>query len=391
MFKNITRTVWVISLVSLFNDFSSEMLYPVIPLYLESIGYGTVLIGILEGIAEFLSGMAKIYTGSLSDSYKRRLPFVQIGYFLSVLSRPLMGLLPYAAPIVGARILDRGGKGIRSGARDALLADESTAENRAEVFGFHRSMDTLGAVIGPLAAMLFLFFFPKNYKAIFLLTIVPGALAILCTFMIKEKKVKAPKRVDFSLKKHFKYFSKASKPYKKLLFIFLLFALVNSSDMFLIFKAKELGMHEQHILLAYVLFNFVFALSAFPIGRLADKFGKINMIIIGLLIYSGCYALFGFANTEGFVYAGLILYGLYYACTDGVIKAKLLEYTQKEDKSSALGLYLGLNSISLLIANVGAGLIWKSFGSTYLFVGTIILSLAIVLALLLFRKNLSLG
>lgn len=387
MFKNITRTVWVISLVSLFNDFSSEMLYPVIPLYLESIGYGSVLIGILEGIAEFLSGIAKIYTGSLSDAYKRRLPFVQIGYFLSVLSRPLMGLFPFAAPIIGARILDRGGKGIRSGARDALLADESNESNRAEVFGFHRSMDTLGAVIGPLAALLFLFFFPENYKAIFLLTIIPGALALLCTFFIKEKKKERTEKVDFSLKKHFSYYDKASVPFKKLMFIFLLFALVNSSDMFLLLKAKEIGMHEQHILLAYVFFNLVFALSAFPLGKLADRLGRYNILIVGLVFYAICYALIGSATSNLFIYLGLILYGLYYACTDGVLKSKLLEFSKKEDKSSAMGLYLGLNSISLLIANFVAGWVWWKLDSTYLFYGTIATTLIIISILILQRKQ----
>ncbi|MCC7030189.1 MAG: MFS transporter, partial [Chitinophagaceae bacterium] len=205
MFKNITRTVFIISLVSLFNDFSSEMLYPVMPLYLAQIGYGGLFIGILEGMAELIAGLTKIYTGSLSDSMQRRLPFVNIGYALSVLSRPLMVASHLAGGILAGRSIDKVGKGIRTGARDALLADECNLQNRAEVFGFHRSMDTLGAILGPLTALIYLHFYPEDYKTIFLITFIPGVVALGLTFRIKEKKhdLKNPEKMSYSLFRHF--------------------------------------------------------------------------------------------------------------------------------------------------------------------------------------------
>ena len=164
------------------------MLYPIIPLYLKQIGYGSLIIGILEGMAECTAGLSKIYMGSLSDKFQKRLPFIQMGYALSILSRPLIGISNYLSLIFSARAIDRAGKGIRTGARDALLAEEATPITKAQVFGLHRSMDTLGAVLGPLFALVFLYFYPEKYKLLFLISIIPGIFSIAFTFLIKEKK-----------------------------------------------------------------------------------------------------------------------------------------------------------------------------------------------------------
>lgn len=386
MFKHITKTVWLIAFVSLFNDISSEMLYPVIPLYLDQIGYGSLLIGILEGVAEFLSGLSKIYTGSLSDSLKRRLPFVQLGYGLSILSRPLMGLFQAAFPIVSARILDRIGKGIRTGARDAILADESTPETRAGIFGFHRSMDTLGAVIGPCAALIFLYFYPAAYRTLILLTIIPGLIAFAFTLRIKEKTSALPVQKK-SWKAHFGYFKNANPNYKKLVLILLFFALAGSSDMYLLLKAKENGLHEREILMAYILFNLVFALTAFPIGKWADKLGKRNMLLAGLILYAITYGLIGFNTSILSITIGFIVYGLYYACTDGVIKALLTNMVPKTESATAIGFYAGMNGIVLLCANLLAGWAWLQFGPTALFAMSLIITFLSFLFLLSFRKT----
>ncbi len=386
MFKHITRTVWLISLISLFNDISSEMLYPVIPLYLETIGYGSLLIGFLEGVAELLSGFSKIYTGSLSDTLKRRLPFVQLGYGLSVLSRPLIALFQSAFPILCARVLDRVGKGIRTGARDAILAAESTDHTRATVFGFHRSMDTLGAVLGPTLALLFLYFNPEDYRNVILLTIIPGVIAILFTFVIQEKKTIGV-RNNISFKNHFSYFRRANKNYRQLVLILFFFALASSSDMYLLLKAKTSGLNEQEILFAYILFNLVFALTAFPIGKWADKIGKIKMLIIGLFVYTGSYFLIGFHSSLLFIVLGFVLYGLYYACTDGIIKSLLVQYAGKDQKASAIGFYAGVNGIVLFAANVLTGWAWLSFGSNIVFSIIIGITIVSILLILIYRKS----
>ncbi|WP_248912298.1 MFS transporter [Gelidibacter algens] len=165
--KYITKTVWILSLVSLFTDTASEMLYPIMPIYLKSIGFSIVLIGILEGVAEATAGLSKGYFGKLSDNSGKRVPFVQIGYAFSAISKPMMAIFIYPLWIFFARTIDRFGKGIRTGARDAILSDEATPEAKGKVFGFHRSMDTLGAVIGPSLALVYLYYFPENYKTLF--------------------------------------------------------------------------------------------------------------------------------------------------------------------------------------------------------------------------------
>ena len=165
--KYITRTVWILSVVSLLTDTASEMLYPIMPIYLKTIGFSILLIGILEGVAEATAGLSKGYFGKLSDSSGKRVPFVQIGYAFSTISKPMMAIFTYPLWIFFARAIDRFGKGIRTGARDAILSDQATPQTKGKVFGFHRSMDTLGAVIGPSLALLYLFYYPHNYKTLF--------------------------------------------------------------------------------------------------------------------------------------------------------------------------------------------------------------------------------
>ena len=185
--KYITPTVWTLSLVSMFTDTASEMLYPIMPIYLKSIGFSIVLIGVLEGVAEATAGLSKGYFGKLSDSTGKRVPFVQLGYAFSAISKPMMALFVYPLWIFFARTVDRFGKGIRTGARDAMLSDEATPETKGKIFGFHRSMDTLGAVLGPSFALLYLYYHPQNYKTLFYIAFIPGCLSILSTFFLKDK------------------------------------------------------------------------------------------------------------------------------------------------------------------------------------------------------------
>lgn len=388
MFKHITRTVWLLSLISLMNDFSSEMLYPIIPLFLQQCGYGTAIIGLLEGVAELIAGLSKIYMGRLSDTVQRRLPFVQVGYSLSILSRPLIGLTTQLGWIFTGRSMDKIGKGIRTGARDALLADESDVANRAEVFGFHRSMDTFGAVLGPSVAILYLWFHPQDYRNIFLITLIPGLLAAVCTFLLHEKKHDAVPKQAFSFSKNFGYYRVASPGYLKLTALLLLFGLVNSSDMFLLVRAKESGMNEREVIMLYIAFNLVYALFAFPIGKLADRFGRKHMFLTGLLIYVATYLTFGYTHQAVWICTAFVGYGLYYAFTQGAMKAMLLETVAKTDHSGAIGFYEGMNSFSLLLGNALAGWIWYRYGHEVMFTFSAIVVLVVMLLLsLVFRNN----
>ena len=185
----INRTVIILSVVSLFADIASEMIYPVVPVYLKEIGFSVLLIGILEGVAEFTAGISKGYFGKLSDEKGIRLPFIKSGYFFSAISKPMMAMFIYPLWIFFARTLDRFGKGLRTAARDAMLSQQATKETKASVFGFHRAMDTVGAAIGPIIALVFLYFFPKNYSSLFYCSFIPWIIAVLLIFLLKEKRI----------------------------------------------------------------------------------------------------------------------------------------------------------------------------------------------------------
>ncbi len=366
----ITRTVLLISFVSFFNDIASEMLYPVMPVYLRSIGFSILLIGILEGIAEATAGLSKGYFGNLSDMKQKRLPFVQVGYALSALSKPLMAIFIFPLWIFFARTLDRLGKGIRTGSRDAILSDETTMEHKGKVFGFHRGLDTLGAAIGPALALVYLYFFPEQYRWLFFLAFIPGMAAILITFLIREKKRSKPDKPSGKI--HFlsylSYWKQAGTGYRMVVAGLLLFTLFNSSDVFLLLAVKEQGLTDVQMIGVYIFYNLVYALFSYPIGWLADKIGLGRMLIIGFLIFAAVY--FGFGWATSLMVFGILFfgYGLYAACTDGISKALLTNLAEREDTATAIGFYTGLASILTLIASSMAGLIWFTLGARWMFI-----------------------
>ncbi|MEO6538369.1 MAG: MFS transporter [Ferruginibacter sp.] len=387
--KLITKTVWVLSLVSLFTDMASEMLYPIMPLYLKQIGYTAVFIGVLEGVAEAVAGLSKSYFGKRSDAIGRRLPFVQIGYAFSAISKPMLSIFIYPWWIFLSRTIDRLGKGIRTGARDALLSDESTPATKGRIFGFHRSLDTLGAVFGPAIALIYLYFYPRNYKALFLIAFVPGLLAIFCTMFIKEKAGEI-ERITKGKTKFFafaSYWKNSPLLYKKLLTGLLLFALVNSSDVFLLLKMKESGLNDTAIIGIYIFYNLVYALLAYPLGILADKIGLKKIFICGLIIFSVVYT--GFALNTGSV--GFIIlfacYGLYAAATEGISKAWISNIVSKTETASAIGTYSGFQSICALIASSLCGFLWYRFGATTTFLFTAFITLLAVIYILLIQPK----
>jgi MFS family permease len=378
--KAITRTVWILSIVSLLTDMASEMLYPIMPIYLKSIGFSIALIGVLEGFAEATAGLSKGYFGKLSDNIERRAPFVQIGYTLSAISKPMMALFTFPAWIFSARALDRLGKGIRTAARDAILSNEATPETKGKVFGFHRSMDTTGAVLGPALALLYLYFFPQHYKSLFYIAFLPGMAAVLASFYLKDKAttvVNSNKRTSFL--SFLKYWRESPATYRRLVSGLLLFSLFNSSDLFLLLKAKQAGLNDTMVIAAYVFYNLVYALSAFPIGHLADKIGLKKIFISGLVLFAIVYAGMS-VNTNVYVYFVLFLvYGLYAAATEGVSKAWISNITDNKDIGTAIGTFTSFQSICAMIASSLAGFIWYKFGVSAAFLLTALATIAVVI------------
>lgn len=377
--KYITKTVWTLSLISLFTDTASEMLYPIMPIYLKTIGFSIVLIGILEGVAEATAGLSKGYFGKLSDNSGRRVPFVQVGYALSAISKPMIAAFSYPLWIFFSRTIDRFGKGIRTGARDAILSDETTSKNKGKIFGFHRSMDTLGAVLGPLLALLYLYFYPQDYKTLFYIAFAPGLLAILASLYLKDKNKKPVKSAQKTTFFSFLQYWKVSPPnYRKVVIGLLAFALFNSSDVFLLLKAKQAGLDDTMVIVVYVFYNLIYALSAFPVGILADNIGLKKMFIFGLSLFAMVY--FGMSTSSNiYVIAGLFfLYGVYAAATEGISKAWISNITDKKDTATAIGTYSGFQSICSMLASSLAGLIWYQFGASATFVITAVATLLII-------------
>ena len=390
--KIITKTIWQLSLVSLFTDMAGEMLYPIMPLYLKSIGFSLFAIGVLEGIAEAVAGLTKSYFGSMSDAKGKRLPFIQIGYTLSALSRPMMALFTAPLWVFFSRTMERLGKGIRTGARDALLSDEATKDTKGTVFGFHRSMDTIGAVIGPAIGLLFLYFYKDDYKTLFYIAFVPGLLAIACTLVIKEKP--RPALIQYKGQQpgffaFIHYWKKSSPEYKKLVTGLLAFALVNSSDVFLLLKMKENGLSTEYVVGIYIFYNLVFALMAYPLGIIADQLGLKKVFLFGLVLFVIVYT--GFAvNHNMIIFIVLFfLYGLYAAATDSVSKAWISNIAPKSETATAIGTYMGLQSIATLVASSIAGLLWDQYGAVVAFMVTAVVTAGVVLYLSMMKFEMS--
>ena len=382
--KSIPRQVLILGFVSLFTDMASEMLYPVTPIFLTAVlGSSMAVVGIIEGIAEVTAGLLKGYAGSLSDKIGKRSIFVVIGYGLSALAKPLPGIIPTIPAVVVSRTTDRVGKGIRTAPRDALLGSYADG-NSGAIFGFHRGMDTLGAVIGPLLAILLLYLFPDNFQLIFLAAFVPSVFAVVFTLLVKDRKVSAEKRVQGS---YIDFWKMTSPKYKSLLILITIFSFVNSSDVFLILKSKNISDSSMLAILGYVFYNFIYALASYPFGKLSDKFGKNIIYGGGLLVFSLVYFGFAFFEETIFIWILFALYGLYSAATEGISKAWVSDLVPDERRGTAIGLLTMLSSFAIMLGSFTAGILWDEFGATIPFLLSAVVSLVIGVIILAFKKS----
>lgn len=358
---------------------ASEMLYPVTPLYLQQIGFSVALIGVLEGIAEAAAGLSKGYFGKRSDLLGKRVPFVQLGYAISAIAKPLIAIFTFPLWVFLMRTADRLGKGIRTGARDAMLSNEASWQTKARIFGFHRSMDTLGAVLGPLLALLFLHFYPQEYRTLFFLALIPGILAVLVSLQLHEQKqLPAFQTKKVSSWAIFSYWKVNAPLYKKLVAGLLIFTLFNSSDMFLLLQAKQVVKDDRAVVGIYIFYNLVYALFAFPLGILADRIGLKKVFIIGLALFATVYGGMALAKREDVLIALFFLYGVYAAATEGVAKAWIANIVQPQDMATAMGTFTGLQSICALLASSLTGFLWLQFGAPVALLTTAIATLSLI-------------
>ncbi len=382
----LTRTVLLVSFVSFFTDVASEMLYPVMPVYLQSIGFSVLLIGILEGVAEATAGLSKGYFGNFSDKSGSRVPFVRWGYTLSAISKPLMAVFTFPVWVFFVRTLDRLGKGVRTGARDAMLSDESTEENKGKVFGFHRALDTAGAAVGPFAALIFLFYYPSQYKWLFVIAVVPGIAAIALTFLLKDKHTGIVSKRSPAFFAFLSYWGKSSKRYKLLVAGLLAFTLFNSSDAFLLLSVKSKGFSDTFMIGVYIFYNLVYALLSFPVGILADRIGLVRTLIFGLAVFAVVYSLMGFAVVSWQFIVLFGMYAIYASASEGISKALISNIAEKDKTATAIGFYTSFASIFTMLASSLAGLIWYSFGMKAMFIISGLGVMAVVIYLSLVQR-----
>lgn len=364
LLKGIKKNVFIMGLVSLFTDISSEMLYPVIPLFLKLVlGAPMAVVGLIEGLAESTASILKIVSGMYSDRTGKRKPFVVAGYSISAISKPLLAAA-YTWPLVlVVRMMDRTGKGLRTSARDALIADSSDPADMGRSFGLHRSMDTIGAVAGPIIALVLLYMTADNYRLLFLAAFIPGLISILLvTFFVAERRSIPSERISFKI-------SQFSRHYKIFLLITVIFALGNSSNVFLILRAEELlrsdypDVSTYIVILAYVLFNIVSALLSFPLGTLSDKKGRRNIMTAGFVCFAAIYFGFALIRESIFIWPLFIMYGLYEALTGGIGSAYVVDLVSPDKRATALGLYHGVTGIMVLFASIIAGMLWDIFSA----------------------------
>ena len=352
----IGRSVYALGIVSFLTDVSSEMIFPILPVFITTfLGAGTEILGLIEGVGDSVASIFEIFSGYLADQTGKRKQLVELGYGLSSFMKIFIAMATSWPFIFVARGLERVGKGIRTSPRDAMIADSTEAQYRGKAFGFHRAMDSFGAFLGPLVAILFLTGTKENLRLIFLVAFIPGVLGVIAlAFFLKEVPVISAIK-DTAKNINFKGFS---PNFKKLLIATSIFAIGNSSDAFLIVRSKGLGLSMVLVILAYVLYNLSYAVFSGPFGAISDRIPKRKVMIAGYVIFAVVYIGFAFVKGPAMVWPLFFVYGLYMALTDGVGKALVSEMVGPERVATAMGLYHFTLGIFTFFASLTAGLLW---------------------------------
>ena len=353
-----------LGIISFFGDISSEMLYPITPIFLTTVlGASMTSLGLIEGCAEAVASILKIYAGSWSDRIGKRKIFVVVGYLFAALAKPMTGLARVWPHILFARSFDRVGKGLRTAPRDAMLSESVTSEERGHAFGIHRAMDTAGAAIGPLIAIAFLTFYTGSLRTIYFLAFIPGLLSVVLATSIREKPptTKIPVMTPWSWRT-------LPKPFRNYLIGWTLFSLTNSSDVFLLMRVRQSGASVTLMILLYCFYNLFYALLSPYFGKWSDRIPRKKVLSVGLVVFALVYLGFSMATEVWQFWLLFALYGVYMAATEGVGKALAVDLFDPKLKATAVGIIGMTTGIATVIASTFAGILWDHFGSTSAFI-----------------------
>lgn len=392
-YKNLPRNVWALSFVSLLNDTSSEIIYPLLPTFLAlTLGASPFAIGAIEGVAESTASLLKLFSGYLSDRFNSRKLPVFIGYALASITRPFLAFVSTWQQVLFVRLTDRVGKGIRGAPRDALLAAEVPYEKRGLAFGFNRAADHLGAVFGPIVASVLLWFFAQNpnnptvkeYQSVFLLASTPIVIGLfVIVFFVKEdgkSEIEEKAKIKLSLKEF-------DGNFKRFLVVIALFTLSNSTDAFLLLRAGDAGIAPPWLPILWMVLHFSKVVSSLIGGSLSDKFGRKKLIFSGWILYALVYLGFAFVSEAWQAWALFLIYGVYFGLTEGAEKALVADLVPKEKRGTAFGLYNLAFGITVFPASLLLGGIWSWYGASYAFIFSAFLSILAAIFLLTIRMK----
>lgn len=364
-FKDISRNVRVMAMGSFFNDASTEMIYPLLPVFLTKVlGASVGFVGVIEGIADSTASIAKLLSGWYSDRIGARKSMTVAGYSISGLTRPLIAVANLPGMVLSARFIDRVGKGVRTSPRDALLSASVDPKSRAKAFGFHRAFDNSGAFVGPALAMLLLWWKPGDYRFVFWMACIPTVLAALVLWLwIQEVPTE---RKEGSSRPRLSW-SALDANFKRYLAVIFVFTLGNSSDAFLLLRAENLGVRDAMLPLIWIVLHIVKTLTNIPGGGLADKWGRRKTIIAGWVVYALVYAGFAIAGKDWHAWALFATYGLYFGLTEGAERALVADMAPEETRGTAYGFFNLAVGLAALPASVLFGYLWKMMGVEFAF------------------------
>ena len=372
--RRLSRNIYIVSLVSFFQDTASEILYPILPFFVTGVlGAPPAVLGLIEGVADGTASAMKAASGRLADLRHRR-PLVATGYGISALGKVLLALAGAWPLVLAARFTDRVGKGLRGPPRDAIIADDTTPVNRGRAFGFHRAADTAGAVVGPLIGLALYQLVGQQFGPLLWIAVIPALLSVALVFLIRERP-----HPSIGIERAW---SLAGLPrrYWRLITIIGLFALVNFPDTLLLLRAKDLGYEYAGVVALYVLYNLSYAALSYPAGVISDRLNRRVVFATGLGVFSLAYLGFGLTTTAGWLWILFPLYGGYTALTDGVSRAWVADLVPADNRGTALGIQAAVSGVGLLIAGVWAGLAWNGTGHIpFIISGTLTAVLVLVI------------